>query len=175
MTIKNKQVEFSAICHQCNGHCCHNARPPITRQRREQIESYLNARNISIANLFVEEVYVFPQEDADQFCIFHNRSTQKCQIHVVKPETCVAGPITFDINKSTQKIEWYLKTEKICPLAGALYKNNTALKSHLKSAKQEILRLLYDLSPKSLQAILKITEPNTFKISEDVIDSVIVK
>jgi hypothetical protein len=92
---------------------------------------------------------------------------------MVKPETCVAGPITFDINQHTQTIEWYLKTEKICPVAGALYKNNTALKSHLTSAKQQILSLLKDLSPKSLQAILKIAEPNTFKISEDVIDSVI--
>jgi len=85
----------------------------------------------------------------------------------VKPETCVAGPITFDINIKTRKIEWHLKMEKICPLAGVLYKNKGVLKKHLESAKREILNLVSELDSEALKAILKIEEPELFKIGED--------
>ena len=88
-------------------------------------------------------------------------------MHPVKPETCVAGPITFDINKKTGKIEWYLKLEKICPLAGIMNRDKEALKEHLKVAKREILQLVRELPPKALQAILRIEEPDTFRIDED--------
>jgi Fe-S-cluster containining protein len=95
---------------------------------------------------------------------------RKCRIHPVKPETCVAGPITFDINKKTGKIEWHLKKEKICSLAGNMFKNEKALRKHLESAKTEIIRLVHQLDPKALQIILKIDEPHTFKVGEDNID-----
>jgi hypothetical protein len=88
----------------------------------------------------------------------------------VKPETCVAGPITFDINTETGKIEWFLKMEKICPLAGILYRDQETLNKHLKSAKRELLQLVRDLEAESLRAILKIEEPDTFKIDEDKLD-----
>jgi uncharacterized protein (DUF2249 family) len=61
--------------------------------------------------------------------------------------------------------------EKICPLAGVLYKNGEALKKHLESAKKEILRLVHELEPETLRTILKIEEPETFKIDEDSIGS----
>jgi hypothetical protein len=114
--------------------------------------------------------YVFPREDEEGYCVFHDKETRKCLIHPVKPETCVAGPITFDINLETGKIEWFLKTEKICPLAGKLYKNQEMLQKHLKSAKKEILKLVHQLDPKALKTILKIEEPETFKIGEDEIE-----
>lgn len=85
----------------------------------------------------------------------------------MKPETCVAGPITFDINMKTGKIEWFLKMEKICRLADALFKNEEALRGHLISAKRELLQLVQDLDAKPLKAILKIDELDTFKIGED--------
>lgn len=110
--------------------------------------------------------YVFPREDEEGYCVFHEKETKKCIIHPVKPETCVAGPITFDVNPKTGKIEWYLKMEKICPLAGKLYRNTKMLETHLKSAKKEILRLIRQLDAKALNAILKIEEPETFKIDE---------
>jgi len=88
-------------------------------------------------------------------------------VHAVKPETCVAGPVTFDINIPHQKIEWYLKMEKICSLAGILYKNREALQKHFRSAKKEILGLVRELDGEALRAILKIGEPVTFKIDED--------
>lgn len=114
--------------------------------------------------------YTFPREDVDGYCIFYDKNSRKCTIHPVKPETCVAGPVTFDVNKKTRKIEWYLKMEKICPLAGAMFKNKRVLEKHLESAKKEIFRLVHELSPKALKIILKRDEPETFKIDEDEID-----
>jgi hypothetical protein len=84
----------------------------------------------------------------------------------VKPETCVAGPITFDINLQTGKIEFYLKFERICSLAGKLKKDQVALEKHLNSAKQELLTLVGELDFEALSAILQITETETYKIGE---------
>jgi hypothetical protein len=79
----------------------------------------------------------------------------------------VAGPITFDINKRTQKIEWYIKTEDICPLAKLLLKDKEMFERHFESAKKEILRLIRKLDSDALKAILKREEPYTFKIGGD--------
>jgi len=127
----------------------------------------LKAQNVSIKNPFVQTAYTFPKEDGEGYCLFYDKKTKKCQVHSVKPETCVAGPVTFDINIKTQKIEWYLKMEKICQLAGKLYKNQSMLNKHLESAKKEIFQLVRELDSNALQAILKISEPETFKIDED--------
>jgi len=122
-------------------------------------------------NPFENRAYSFPRETEDGYCIFLDKTTQKCLIHTVKPETCVAGPITFDINRQTGKIEWFLKMEKICPLTSDLYRDKEVFDRHLKSAKREILRLVRDLDAVALQAILTIEEPDTFKIGEDNLDS----
>jgi Fe-S-cluster containining protein len=166
-----RQEDFFNVCANCKISCCQNARPPITRERRRIIEEYLKEQKIPIQNPFSKTIYTFPREDTEGYCVFYDKKTRKCKIHPVKPETCVAGPITFDINTQTQKIEWYLKMEKICPLAGVLYKNGEALKKHLESAKKEILRLVHELEPEALRAILKIEEPETFKIDQDPIES----
>jgi hypothetical protein len=127
----------------------------------------LKEQKIPIDNPFVQTAYIFPKENAEGYCIFYCKKTAKCLINPVKPETCVAGPITFDINIQNRKIEWHLKMEKICPLAGILYKNREILKKHLESAKREILKLVRELDSEALKAILKIEEPETFKIDED--------
>jgi len=130
----------------------------------------LKEHKLHIDSPFVEGEYAFPREDIEGYCIFYDKKTRKCQIHPVKPETCVAGPITFDINAKNGKIEWFLKMEKICPLAGAIYNRGELLKKHLESAKREILRLVSELDSGALKAILKIEEPDTFKIGEDNIE-----
>lgn len=165
-----RQDNFFDVCSQCRGSCCKNARPPISQKRKGIIEKYLEQQRIPIKNPFAKTAYTFPREDDEGFCIFFDKKTLKCKVHPVKPETCVAGPITFDINLATQKIEWYLKTETICPLAGKLYKNKKQFQKHLETAKREILQLIRELDPSALQAILKIDEPETFKIDEDEID-----
>ncbi|MGB9714420.1 MAG: YkgJ family cysteine cluster protein [Candidatus Bathyarchaeales archaeon] len=165
-----RQDNFFDVCSQCRGNCCKNARPPTTQKRKEIIEKYLEQQGIPIRNPFVQTAYTFPKEDDEGFCIFFDKKTIKCKIHPVKPETCVAGPITFDVNLATRKIEWYLKTEAICPLAGKLYKNKEQLRKHLESAKREILQLIRELDLPALRAILKIEEPETLKITEDKIN-----
>lgn len=70
----------------------------------------------------------------------------------------------------SRKIEWFLKMEKICLLAGGMHKNKEALRKHIESAKKEILRLVRELDSEALRAILEIEEPETFKIDEDFLE-----
>jgi len=171
MRAKNEgQSNFFDVCSQCRNSCCRNARPPLTLKRKKIVERYLEKQKIPVENLFVHTAYIFPKEDAEGYCIFYNKKTKKCLIHHVKPETCVSGPITFDINTQNQKIEWHLKKQKICSLAGMLYKNKEILEKHLKLAKKEIFRLVRELDSEALKTILKIEEPETFKIGEDDVD-----
>jgi len=171
ISVQDRQSNFYQVCTSCKLGCCNGVRPPITAKRKALIESYLNAEGVDVEAPFSERVYTFPRETEDGYCIFFHRDTKRCQIHPVKPETCVAGPVTFDINLQTGKIEWFLKTGTICPLAGELYKEQKALESHMKSAKREILNLVHGLKAVELQEILKIEEPETFKVGEDNLDS----
>jgi hypothetical protein len=86
-------------------------------------------------------------------------------VHPVKPETCRAGPITFDINLKTKKVEFYLKKKSICPFAGVLFETGD-YKLHLEAAKPEIMRLIEELDTLALNTILTIPEPATFKVDE---------
>lgn len=167
MTEDVRQSNFFDVCGKCRISCCQNARPPLTSERRKTIEAFLKGQGLNVENLFEQSVYTFPKEDAEGYCIFYDKKTRRCRIHPVKPETCVAGPITFDVNTKTGMVEWYLKMEKICPLAGAMYKNKAVLERHLESAKREIRRLLRELDAEALRAILRIEEPETFKIGEE--------
>jgi len=163
-----RQANFYNVCENCPISCCVGARPPVTSKRKAMINDYLKATGLSIENAFEEKnMYTFPKETEGNRCVFSDKNTKKCRIHPVKPETCVAGPITFDINVKTGKIEWFLKTEKICPLTGALSRNKSMLQSHLESARRELLRLVTDLDAEALHAILKIEEPDTFKTGEE--------
>ncbi len=162
-----RQNNFFDVCGRCKISCCQNAKPPLTSKRRQIIETYLKKQKLRFDSPFVQAKYAFPREDLEGYCIFYNKKTRKCQIHPVKPETCVAGPITFDINIKNGRIEWFLKMKKICPLAGVIFANKGVWKNHLESAKREILRLVDELDSEALKAILEIEEPETFKIGED--------
>jgi len=165
-----RQTNFFYICKNCELNCCKEAKPPITPNRRAIIETYLETAGINIENLFEKHAYTFPKEYEDGYCVFLDRSTRKCKIHLVKPETCVSGPVTFDINLKTRKIEWFLKMEKICPLAGIIRKDKETFLNHVMSAKRELLTLVRDLDAQELSTILRIDEPETFKIGEDQLD-----
>jgi hypothetical protein len=75
--------------------------------------------------------------------------------------------VTFNINRHTQKVEWYLKTSEVCALAKILREDDNLFKAHFKVAKEEILRLIGELDSEALQAILRKEEPQTVKIGED--------
>jgi Fe-S-cluster containining protein len=164
--MKPRQTNFFSICNTCKLCCCQNARPPITQNRRKQIEEYLLTQDLRVDKPFETTEYVFPRETKDGFCVFFDEETRRCRVYAVKPETCVAGPITFDINLQTGKIEFYLKLERICPLAGTLKKDMVALEKHVTSAKRELLTLVGELDAEALTAILQIDEPETWKIGE---------
>jgi hypothetical protein len=166
-----RQKDFFNVCNGCIAECCHGTRPPITSKRKKAIEKYLKENRVNVEKPFVHGDYTYPREHEDGYCIFYNAKTGMCIAHPVKPETCVAGPITFDINKKTGKIEWFLKMEQICRLAGAIFKDKETLSKHFESAKNEILRLVRELDEKALRAILQKDEPETFKISEDKIET----
>jgi Fe-S-cluster containining protein len=164
-----RQRDFFDTCSRCKTSysCCNSTTPPITSERRRIIEAYLKENRIQVSQPFDETEYVFPRIRQDGYCVFHDETTRKCLVHPVKPETCVAGPITFDINVRNQKIEWFIKMEKICQLAGAVFEDKESLKKHVESAKKEILRLVEELDPEALQSILQKAEPETLKIGED--------
>jgi len=164
--IMKKTCSFDVCC-QCKGGCCQDVKPPLTLERKKIIEDYLREQRIRVEHPFVNEAYSFPAVDAIGFCVFYGKDTRKCLVHPVKPETCRAGPVTFDINCRTRKVEWYLKTAEVCALAKTLYGNDNLFRAHFNVAKEEILRLICDLDSKALQAILKIEEPQTVKIGED--------
>lgn len=173
-SIESRQADFFNVCKKCQLGCCIGARPPLTSKRKRIIQNFLNANELRVANPFEDRDYMFPRETEDGHCIFLDKTTKKCQIHPVKPETCLAGPITFNINLETGEIEWFLKMDKICQLAGGLYRDKEVFEKHVKSAKREILKLVRDLDAEELRAILTIEEPDTFKIGVDTLNSKVV-
>jgi hypothetical protein len=155
------------VCSQCKSICCQDAKPPLSEKRKKILQEYLKKQKICIAEPFAKNDYSFPAVDEDIYCRLFSRQTGKCMVHPVKPETCVSGPITFDINFKTKKVEWFLKTSELCAYAGSLYKNNAAFKKHFEVAKKQIAALIGQLSADELRAIVKIDEPQTFKVGED--------
>lgn len=164
--LTGKTYSFD-VCSQCKTICCQDANPPLTHKRQKIISVYLHEQKRSAENVFVHADYSHPTSDAQGYCVFFNKTTGKCSVHQVKPETCKAGPITFDIDLRNRKLEFYLKTKEICEFAQIVYENSAQLKEHLEAAKTEILRLVNELDADALKAILKIEEPHTFKICEE--------
>jgi len=164
--VVNKTCSFD-VCLRCNKSCCQDAKPPLTSGRMAAIVSYLTNRRLNDEQLFSHEEYWFPSVDSNMFCIFYDKITKKCRVHEVKPETCCAGPLTFDINLRTMKIEWFLKKSGLCIYAGGLFENPQSLEEHLKVAKVDLIRLIRELDGDDLRVILKREEPETFKIGED--------
>jgi Fe-S-cluster containining protein len=164
--IVRKTCSF-AVCYHCKNGCCQGVKPPLTFKRKKLIKNYLKEQKIRADHPFTNEAYSFPAEDTLGFCVFYCKDTRKCLVHQVKPETCRAGPVTFDINCRTQKVEWYLKMAEVCAFAQALQGDNAAFRAHFEVAKGELLRLICKLDSRALKAILKIEEPHTVKIGED--------
>jgi Fe-S-cluster containining protein len=163
------------VCCQCKNGCCQNVNPPLTLKRKKLIRDYLREQKICVENPFTNEAYSYPAVDANGFCVFYDKTTRKCLVHPVKPETCRAGPVTFDVNSHTRKVEWYLKTAEVCALAKILCGNGDSFKTHFKVAREELLRLVCGLDSKALQAILKIEEPQTVKIGEEDLPKEVIK
>ena len=155
------------VCCECKVSCCQDAKPPLTNERKKIIKEYMKKQGIRIKRPFTKAGYSYPTVDAAGFCVFYAKETKKCLVHQVKPETCRAGPVTFDVNCRTGKVEWFLKTGEICVFAPKLYQNRERFMEHFKVAREEILRLICNLDSEALRTVLKVEEPETFKLSED--------
>jgi len=163
------------VCSHCKGGCCQDAKPPLTERRKKIISEYLTKREIGVKTPFAKADYSYPKIDELFFCGFLNKKTWKCMVHAVKPETCRAGPVTFDINFSKRKVEWFLKRSETCTYAATLHGNKEAFKKHYDMAKEQLTRLICELDPEELRTIVKIDEPQTFKIGENDLPSEVVR
>ena len=168
MADDNKGTTYSYdMCSKCKIICCQEAKPPLSESREKILKEYMTKQKIKVEKLFTKEKYYYPSVDETLFCKLYSKETKRCLVHSVKPETCRAGPITFDINFKTKKVEYFLKKSEICAYAGELYKNKSAFNNHLEVAKIEIMRLIRELDVDELRVLIKIEEPQTFKVCED--------
>jgi Fe-S-cluster containining protein len=139
----------------------------LTNGRKKIIQKYVQDQKIDSEDLFAQREYSYPEVDEEIYCRLFNKSTGKCIVHPVKPETCVSGPVTFNINFCTKKIEWFIKTKELCAFAGVLFEDKAAFKEHFEVAKRQILSLITQLGADELRALMKIDEPMTFIFAED--------
>jgi len=176
MPDDNKGTTYSYdVCSECKITCCQEAKPPLSESRKKKLKEYLTKQKIKVKHPFTKEKYSYPSVDETLLCKLYSKETQRCLVHTVKPETCQAGPITFDINFKTKKVEYFLKKSEICAYAGELYKNKSAFNEHLVAAKIEIMRLIRELDVNELRVLMKIEEPQTFKVCEDYLPIEVVK
>jgi Fe-S-cluster containining protein len=167
MTEDNGTTYSFNVCSQCRSICCQDAKPPLTANRKKILKTYLEEKGMNIKDAFATQDYTHPATDKQLYCRLFNKQTGKCMVHPVKPETCVAGPVTFDINFKTKKVEWFLKTKELCTYAGVLYNNKVDFQEHFEAAKKQIMTLIEQLNADELRALVKIDEPQTFKFCED--------
>jgi len=146
-----------AICMHCGGHCCNGAQPPISEDSYRR----LVAQGVPDA-VFGQDGYRFVKTRDDGSCMLCKGG--KCSIHAFKPETCIAGPFTFDVSGDTIRI--FLKYESICPMVRLLKESPDAYEKQYTAAVKNISRLVADLCEDELAVICRIEEPETEKIAE---------
>jgi hypothetical protein len=150
---------LSRACSCCDldGGCCMGARPPLTQGRI----NILMANGVSPEDIEFQG-YKRLRLKSDGFCVLFQDG--KCAVHSVKPETCVAGPFTFDVKGSILQI--FLKKPSICPMVEFLKENEEAYQSLFDLSVSRIVDLVSDLSPEELAEVLKIEEPETELVAE---------
>lgn len=150
---------LSKACGECllGGGCCFEARPPLTPAR---IDTLL-AHGVSPARVEFAG-YKRLRLKPDGFCVLFEDG--KCSVHSVKPETCVAGPFTFDMKGSILQI--FLKKESICPMVRLLKENREVYDGLFEVSVEKIVDLVTALPGSELQEILKIEEPETDLVAE---------
>ena len=90
---------LSQACNECHlvGGCCFDARPPLSQERIDiLLKNGVSAGAVEFAG------YKRLRLKPDSFCVLFQDG--KCSIHSIKPETCVAGPFTFDMKGNILQI-----------------------------------------------------------------------
>jgi uncharacterized protein len=142
---------------RCGGHCCVDAHPPVSQSCSER----LLAAGIS-PDMFEYTGYKRLKVRENGVCVLSRQG--KCRIHTVKPETCRAGPFTFDVEGDMIGI--FLKYERICSLVKLLKEIPEAYQQQYDQAVKSITHLVGNLTPDEIDAICCIDEPDTEKVSE---------
>jgi len=151
--------DLSRACGDCHlgGGCCFEARPPL-RQERIDILLANGVRPDSVEFAGYKRLRV----KQDGFCVLFQDG--HCSIHSFKPETCVAGPFTFDMKGAVLQI--FLKRESTCPLVRFLKANPKAYDGLFELSVEKIVDLVKALPVEELEEILKIEEPETDLVAE---------
>ncbi len=150
-------IHAEMYCLRCGGHCCDDAHPPIS----EHCYQRLRAAGVP-EDSFELNGYRRLKTRGDGTCVHWNGG--RCSIHDIKPETCRAGPFTFDVKGDV--IEIFLKYESICPIVRLLKERPEAYEQQYLRAVKNITHLVANLSEEELAAICRIEEPETEKVAE---------
>ena len=145
------------MCMRCGGHCCHEAHPPVS----DSCYNRLIAAGVS-PDCFESVGYRRLKTHPDGKCIMMEEG--KCTIHAIKPETCRAGPFTFDVQDN--KVQIFLKFESICPIVGLYKEVPSAYNQQYEQSVRNIAHLVSNLSRDELEVISSIDEPETEKVAE---------
>jgi uncharacterized protein len=148
----NWMLRAEEICGSCGGHCCTGACPPLCDERISIILSHGD-----FADRIEKEGYRRIRTKSNGECSMFDAG--KCGIHAFKPETCVAGPFTFDV--TDEYLQIFLKTENICPLVPHLKANREMYEMQFGRAIEHISRLVASLPADELRVISAIEEPDT--------------
>ena len=150
---------LSRACDDCHlaGGCCFEARPPLSQKRIDMLmENGVSADAIE----FVGYKRLCLRQDG--FCVLFRDG--KCSIHAIKPETCVAGPFTFDIIGN--RLQIFLKRENICPMVRFLRANRKAYDALFETSVEKIMDLIRSVPEEEMAQILQIDEPETDLVAE---------
>jgi len=146
-----------AICAECGGRCCHEAHPPLSPARLAEFRA--RGVPLSVAEF---DGYTRMKSHDDGMCIMC--SGGKCRVHAFKPETCVAGPFTFEVQDHT--LHLFLKHESICPLVPYLKADGDAYAAQFRIAVKSLMALVRSLPCDELEVINRIPEPETELVAE---------
>jgi uncharacterized protein len=150
-------LKAEEICHTCGGHCCTGACPPLSQERI----SIILAQGDYTDRINRDGYYFVRTKENGECSMIRNG---RCAIHAFKPETCRAGPFTFDVKGDT--IEIFLKFESICPMVRLLKETPEAYEQQYTRAVRHITHLVARLPQDELDVICRIEEPETEKVAE---------
>jgi hypothetical protein len=146
-----------SLCRECGAGCCYEAHPPVSSLCYER----LTRAGVSPDN-FEFTGYTRLKTKPNGECILLEH--KKCRVHAYKPETCRAGPFTFDVHHGM--IVMYLKRETLCPVVRLLKESPEAYQQQYKRAVQGITHLVQNLTDDEISAVCQIDEPETEKVAE---------
>lgn len=156
---------LAKICEKCGGRCCYYARPPLTEERI----TLLLDNGIVIDDILFREHRMLNNKSTG-FCVGYSEG--RCRVQHVKPETCAAGPFTFDVRNGI--LEIYLKRERVCDLAAFLKSNPAVYHEQFELAVRNIRHLVRSLPIEELQSVCRTAGPEADRVAEiplaDVLD-----